>query len=69
MRLRSLYNISIVSTGNIFNAVLGMLFLFAVAKTLSIEVFGKYALITSVLVSISKIIDFGTNSIYVSNSL
>ena len=64
-----MFNISIVSAGNIFNAILGFLFLSAVARDLSVELFGKYALVTSILLAASKIIDFGTNSIYVSESI
>ncbi|HSX39790.1 MAG TPA: oligosaccharide flippase family protein [Candidatus Saccharimonadales bacterium] len=66
---KSLSKISLVSFGNIFNAVLGFLFLSTVAKTLTIADFGKYALLTSLLVSLSKIIDFGTNSIFVAKSI
>ncbi len=66
---KSFYSISFVGIGNILNAVLGFVFLSAVAKTLPVETFGKYALITSVLVAISKIMDFGTNSIFVSQSI
>lgn len=69
MQLKSLSKISIVGFGNIFNAFLGFFFLSAVAKTLTVEQFGKYALLTSLLVSISKIIDFGTNSIFVARSI
>lgn len=64
-----LIKISFVGVGNIFNAFLGLLFLTAVARTLPVEVFGQYALLTSLLVSLSKIIDFGTNSTFVARSL
>ncbi|MBP7927696.1 oligosaccharide flippase family protein [Patescibacteria group bacterium] len=66
---KSLKNISLVSVGNIFNAGLGFVFLTMVAKTLSISDFGKYALLTALLVAVAKITDFGTNSIYVAKSL
>lgn len=69
MLKKSLFNISFVSAGNIFNAILGFVFLSAVAKTLSVDLFGKYALVTSILVAASKLLDFGTNSIYVSDSI
>lgn len=69
MLKKSLFNISYVSAGNVFNAILGFLFLSAVAKALTLDEFGKYALITSVLVATTKIIDFGTNSVYVSDSI
>jgi O-antigen/teichoic acid export membrane protein len=61
--------VSAVSLGNIFNAVLGLTFLTAVARSLPIEDFGKYALLTTLLVGISKIVDFGTNSVYVAQSI
>ena len=66
---KSLKKIIFVGFGNIFNAVLGFAFLSAVAKTLDLESFGKYALITTLLVAVSKIIDFGTNSVYVAESI
>ena len=55
--------------GNVFNALLGFAFLSIVAKTLDIESFGRYALLATLLVAISKIIDFGTNSVYVADSI
>jgi len=55
--------------GNVFNALLGFAFLSIVAKTLDIESFGKYALLATLLVAVSKIIDFGTNSVYVADSI
>jgi len=66
---KSLKKIIFVGFGNIFNAVLGFAFLSAVAKTLDLESFGKYALITTLLVAVSKIIDFGTNSVYVAEAI
>lgn len=69
MLKRSLLNISFVSVGNIFNAFLGLAFVAAVAKTLPIDGFGKYALLTSLLVFLSKIMDFGTNSVFVAKSI
>lgn len=69
MLKKSLFSISLVGVGNVMNAVLGFVFLSAVAKTLEVETFGKYALITSILVAVSKIMDFGTNSLYVSQSI
>ncbi|MCA9750455.1 MAG: oligosaccharide flippase family protein, partial [Romboutsia sp.] len=64
-----LKKISIVSAGNIFNAVLGILFLAAVARSLGIDDVGKYAILTTLLVSTSKIIDFGSNSAFVAESI
>jgi O-antigen/teichoic acid export membrane protein len=61
--------ISAVSAGNIFNAVIGLTFLTAVARSLSVDDFGRYALLTSLLVLISKVIDFGTNSLYVTRAI
>lgn len=61
--------ISFVSFGNILNAGFGVLLLTAAAKSLSLEDFGKYALLASLLVGLSKIMDFGTNSNYVAISL
>ena len=66
---KSLKKIIFVGFGNIFNAVLGFAFLSAVAKTPDLESFGKYALITTLLVAVSKIIDFGTNSVYVAEAI
>ncbi len=66
---RSLQKIILVGAGNVFNAVLGFTFLSMVAKTLNLESFGKYALITTLLVAVSKLIDFGTNSVYVAKAI
>jgi O-antigen/teichoic acid export membrane protein len=66
---KSLLNISFVSAGNVINAGLGFLFIAAAAKSLTVEDFGRYALITSLLVSLAKITDFGTNSLFVAKSI
>lgn len=66
---KSLQKIVFVGFGNIFNAVLGFAFISASAKILDLESFGKYALLTTLLVAISKLIDFGTNSVYVTRSI
>ena len=66
---KSLIRIGLVGMGNVFNALLGFAFLSIVAKTLDIESFGRYALLATLLVAISKIIDFGTNSVYVADSI
>ena len=66
---KSFRKIIFVGFGNIFNAVLGFAFLSVVAKTLDLESFGKYALITTLLVAVSRLIDFGTNSVYVAKSI
>jgi len=54
-----------VGFGNVLGAGLNFLFLTAAAKTLDIENFGRYALVTSVLIGLARISDFGTNSLYV----
>ncbi len=61
--------VGFVGFGNVFNALLGFAFLAAVARVLDLDSFGKYALITALLVSISKLIDFGTNSVFVAKSI
>lgn len=66
---KSLTKIILVGFGNVFNAFLGFAFLSTVAKTLDIESFGKYALLATLLVTVSKLIDFGTNSVYVADSI
>ncbi|MEZ6255815.1 MAG: oligosaccharide flippase family protein [Patescibacteria group bacterium] len=68
-KTKSIFNISIVSIGNILNAGFGVFFLIATAQVLTVEDFGKYSLLTSLLVANSKLMDFGTNSAYVTNSL
>jgi len=66
---KSLKKISFVGLGNIFNAGFGFFFLAAVARTLDLETFGKYALLSTLLLTISKIVDFGANSVYVARSI
>lgn len=66
---KSLFKISMVGAGNIANAILGFVFLAAAARTLPVQEFGKYALLTSVLVAVAKIMDFGTNSIFVTHTI
>jgi len=66
---KSLIRIGLVGMGNVFNALLNFTFLSMIAKTLDIESFGKYALLATLLVAVSKIIDFGTNSVYVADSI
>lgn len=61
--------ISLVGFGNILNAGLGVILLTVAAKQLSLDDFGRYALLSSLLVALSKIMDFGTNSNYVAISL
>lgn len=66
---KSLQKIIFVGIGNVFNAILGFAFISASAKILDLESFGKYALLTTLLVALSKLIDFGTNSVYVAKSI
>jgi len=69
MGKKSFINITLVSAGNIINTILGFLFLTVIARTLTLEDFGKYALLTSLLTFLAKGTDFGTNSLYVSKSI
>ena len=64
-----LKKVSLVSVGNILNAVFGLIFLTACARVLSVPDFGKYALLTSLLVFMSKVVDFGSNAVFVAESL
>lgn len=64
-----LRKVSLVSAGNIMNAVFGLVFLTASARILSASDFGRYALLTTVLVLMSKVVDLGTNSVFVSEWL
>jgi len=66
---KSYLDISLVSIGNIFNTLLGFVFLVSIARSLSVEEMGKYALLTGLLTFISKGTDFGTNSLYITNSI
>lgn len=69
MLKKSFLSISFVGVGNVFNAALGFLFITAAAKTLPVSDFGRYALLSSLLVSLSKLMDFGTNSLFVAKSI
>lgn len=61
--------VSLVSAGNIVNAGFGLVFLTASARVLTPADFGKYALLTTLLVFMSKVVDFGSNSVFVAQSL
>jgi O-antigen/teichoic acid export membrane protein len=61
----SFKNISVVSLTNLLNLGLGLILFLAIASKLPKEEFGIYGLLTLLLVSISKLIDFGSNSNYV----
>lgn len=63
---QSTKNISLVSAINLSNLGLGVILFLAVAVKLPKEDFGVYSLLTLLLVSFSKIIDFGSNSSFVS---
>lgn len=58
--------ISLVSITNLINLGFGLILFLAVAVKLPKEEFGVYGLLTLLLVSLSKIIDFGSNSSFVS---
>jgi O-antigen/teichoic acid export membrane protein len=64
-----LKKISLVTVGNMFNAFLGFLYLWAVANTLPLDQFGKYSLFTSIVIVIGRLTDFGTNSTFVTRSI
>ena len=66
---KSFANITFLGLGNVINAAFGFVFLTATAKFLNIEDFGKYALLISLLVSFSKLLDFGTNAVFVTKSI
>jgi O-antigen/teichoic acid export membrane protein len=61
--------ISLVTAGNMINALLGFVFLWSVANSLSLEDFGKYALFVSILLVLARLTDFGTNSVFVTKSI
>ena len=63
--LNLLKKISLVSVGNILNAGFGLIFLTAGARALNIADFGRYALLTTLLVFMSKVVDLGSNSVFV----
>ncbi|MBD3366186.1 oligosaccharide flippase family protein [candidate division WWE3 bacterium] len=64
-----LKKISFVAVGNMFNALLGFIYLWAVANSLPVEDFGKYSLFISLTVVIGRLTDFGTNSTFVAGSI
>lgn len=61
----SIKNITLVSVTNLINLGLGLILFLAAASKLALEDFGIYGLLTLLLVSLSKVIDFGSNSNYV----
>jgi len=64
-----LKKISLVTAGNMINALLGFVFLWAVANSLDLADFGKYALFVSILLVLARLTDFGTNSTFVAGSI
>jgi O-antigen/teichoic acid export membrane protein len=66
---KSFLNISFVGAGNIVNTILGFVFLAALTRSLSLEDFGKYALLASLLIFTAKITDFGTGSLFVAKAI
>jgi len=65
----SIKNLSIVGLSNFINLGLGLILFSAAAKTLNLDEFGVYSLLTILLVWFSKLIDFGSNSNFVSGFL
>jgi O-antigen/teichoic acid export membrane protein len=65
----SLKNLSVVGISNFLNLGLGLILFSAAAKTLNLNDFGVYSLLTILLVWFSKLIDFGSNSDFVSGFL
>jgi O-antigen/teichoic acid export membrane protein len=65
----SIVKIIFVGGGNGLNAIFGFIFLTAIARTLTLGDFGKYALITSLLVSLSRLMDFGTTATFVAKAI
>ena len=51
------------------NAALGFVYLSVVARALEVDQFGRYALLVSLLIFLSRVMDFGTNSTYVAKSI
>jgi len=62
-------NLSVVSAINFINLGLGLVFFTSVASSLTVENLGIYSLLTLILVSSSKLVDFGSNSTFVSEYL
>lgn len=65
---KTVTDVSLVGIGNMFNAMLGFTFLVVVAKLLPLEELGKYALLVSLLTAVARAVDFGTNSLFVSDT-
>jgi len=63
----SIFKIGYVAALNFINLVMGVVLFLSLAQKLSVEDFGIYALLSLLLVSFSKIIDFGSNSSFVSD--
>lgn len=64
-----LKKISFVAAGNMINALLGFLYLWAIANSLPLGEFGKYSFLISLIVVLGRLTDFGTNSIFVTQSI
>lgn len=60
---------SFVGIGNLFNSAVGFAYIAAIARALDLNSFGKYSLIIGLLISLSRLIDFGTNSVFVAKSI
>lgn len=68
-KYKAFSKILLVGVGNGLTAGFGLFFLWVTAKFLDLDSFGKYSLSIGFLVFMSKLIDFGTNSIFVSESI
>lgn len=65
----SFFKIVLVSGGNIAASGLALTFFIICAKVLPLEDFGRYVLLTTLLFSLSTLMDFGTNSLFVAKSI
>ena len=62
-------NLAVVGAGNFINGLGGFLFLIATAKLLPISDYGKFALIASIFLLLSKLTELGTTSSFVALSI
>ncbi len=63
------FKVILLGAGNIVNAGMGFLFILACARSLDVTSFGKYVLLAGILISVAKLSDFGTNSLFVAHSI
>lgn len=64
-----LKEIMIVGAGNLINAIGGFVFVLAIAKTLSIEEYGFFALMSTIFILTAKLTELGTTSSFVTLSI